>query len=66
MNETSFQGFINLVELDAKIDTLALEAESLKKQIADIGSPDCSYSSNTQNAYQKVSYIAQISRCVRT
>ncbi len=53
MNETSFQGFINLVELDAKIDTLALEAESLKKQIADLEAQIAATQLRTQNAYQK-------------
>ena len=53
MNESSFQGFINLVELDTKIDALALEAATLKKQVAEGQSQVNAIEQQTLTAYQK-------------
>lgn len=52
MQDTSFQSFINLVELDQRIDQLTGEALALNKQIADLQNQIDRTHKQTQEAYQ--------------
>ena len=53
MNEAAFQSFVNLVELDQKIDQLGKESLSLQKDIETLNKQVAEIQNITATAYKK-------------